>query len=146
MIHALTRPIPRVLALAFCTFIPVLMAAVRVVQVPLGTWHDDSLRLAAVAVAFFVHALAGVLFGELGPLQFVRSLRLRFGVIRRLAGRVFVLAGAGLALSALGLLLLQIAVFGTSSGQGPRNAAASAQTRRPRSIKLSQRRQGRRRR
>ena len=93
------------LALAFCTFIPVMMAAVRVVQIPLGALPNDSLRLASFPVSFFLHSLGGVLFGVLGPLQFVRALRLRFGTLHRLAGRVFALAGAGLALSGLALLL-----------------------------------------
>jgi uncharacterized membrane protein len=105
VIRTFTRPITLALALAFCTFIPVMTAAVRVVQIPLGALPEDSLRLATVSIAFFLHSLAGVLFGVLGPLQFVRALRLRFGSLHRLAGRVFVLAGAGLALSGLGLLL-----------------------------------------
>jgi uncharacterized membrane protein len=105
MIRTFSRPIPLVLALAFCTFIPVMMAAVSVVQIPLGALPEDSLRLASFPVSFFLHSLAGVLFGVLGPLQFVRALRLRFGTLHRLAGRVFVLAGAGLALSGLALLL-----------------------------------------
>ena len=105
MIRIFTRPIPLALALAFCTLIPVLTAAVSVVQIALGALPEDSLRLASVPVTFFLHSLAGVLFGVLGPLQFVRALRLRFGTLHRLAGRVFVLAGAGLALSGLALLL-----------------------------------------
>jgi uncharacterized membrane protein len=105
VISAFTRPIPLVLALAFVTFIPVMMAAVLVVQIPLGALPEDSLRLASVPVAYFLHALAGVLFGVLGPLQFVRALRRRFGTLHRLAGGVFVLAGVGLALSGLALLL-----------------------------------------
>lgn len=105
MIRTFSRPIPLVLALAFCTFIPVMMAAVSVVQIPLGALPEDSLRLASVPVTFFLHSLAGVLFGVLGPLQFVRALRRRFGTLHRLSGRVFVLAGAGLALSGLALLL-----------------------------------------
>ena len=105
MIRAFGRPIPLVLALALCTFIPVMMAAVRVVQIPLGALPEDSLRLASVPVASFLHALAGVLFGVLGPLQFVRALRRQFGTLHRLSGRVFVLAGVGLALSGLALLL-----------------------------------------
>ena len=96
---------PLVLTLAFCTFIPVMMAAVRVVQIPLDALPEDSLRLASNPVAFLLHALAGVLFGVLGPLQFVRALRRRFGTLHRLTGRVFVLAGVGLALSGLALLL-----------------------------------------
>ena len=105
MIRAFSRPIPLALALAFCTFIPVMMAAVRVVQLPLGALPEDTFRVASVPVAFFLHSLAGVLFGVLGPLQFVRALRRRFGTLHRLTGRVFVLAGVGLALSGLALLL-----------------------------------------
>ncbi|RYF42262.1 MAG: DUF2306 domain-containing protein [Comamonadaceae bacterium] len=105
MIRTFTRPIPLGLALAFCTLIPVMTAAVSVVQIPLGALPEDSRRLAAVPVAFFLHALAGFLFGVLGPLQFVRALLLRFGTLHRLAGRVFVLAGAGLALSGMAMLL-----------------------------------------
>ncbi len=105
MIRVVARPMPLVLALAFCTFIPVLTAAVSAVQIPLGALPADSLRLASVPVTFFLHSLAGVLFGVIGPLQFVRALGRRFGTLHRLAGRVFVLAGAGLALSGLALLL-----------------------------------------
>jgi uncharacterized membrane protein len=105
MIRTFTRPIPLVLALAFCTFIPVMNAVVSVVQIPLGALPEDSQRLAAVPVAFFLHSLAGVLFGVLGPLQFVLALRLRFAALHRLTGRVFVLSGMGLGLSGLALLL-----------------------------------------
>ena len=105
MIRTFTRPIPLVLALAFCTFVPVMMAAVSVVQIPLGALPEDSLRLASFPVAFFLHSLAGVLFGVLGPLQFVHALRFRFGTLHRLTGRVFVLSGLGLGLSGLALLL-----------------------------------------
>jgi uncharacterized membrane protein len=105
MIRALGRPMPLLMTLAICTCIPVVMAAFRVVQIPLGALPEDSLRLASAPIAYFVHALAGVLFGVLGPLQWVRAVRLRFGTLHRLAGRVFAVAGAGLALSGLGLLL-----------------------------------------
>lgn len=104
MIRPFTRPVPLVLLLAFCTFIPVMVSAVRVVQIPLGILPADSLRLAVAPVAHFLHSLAGVLFGVLGPLQFVLALRLRFGTLHRVAGRVFVLSGAGLGLSGLALL------------------------------------------
>lgn len=104
MIRTFARPVPLLLLLAFCTGIPVLVSAVRVVQIPLGVLPDDSLRLAVAPAAHFLHALAGVLFGVLGPLQFVLALRLRFGTLHRLAGRAFVLSGAGLGLSGLALL------------------------------------------
>lgn len=105
MASTFTRPLPLALVLAFATGIPLLVTAVRVVQIPLGSWPEDALRLASVPVAWFLHSLAGVLFGVLGPLQFVRALRRRFGMIHRLAGRLLVVAGVGLALSGLGLLL-----------------------------------------
>lgn len=103
--NTFTRPLSLALVLAFATGIPLMVTAVRVVQIPLGAWPEDALRLASVPVAWFLHSLAGVLFGVLGPLQFVRALRGRFGMLHRLAGRVFVVAGAGLALSGLALLL-----------------------------------------
>jgi hypothetical protein len=48
MIRTLTQPVQLVQALALCTFIPVMMAAVRGVQIPLGTLHEACLRLATV--------------------------------------------------------------------------------------------------
>jgi uncharacterized membrane protein len=102
MIRVFARPKPLVLLLAFCTFIPIMMAGV---QIPLGALPEDSLRLAGASVPLFLHALAGVLFGVLGPMQFARALQRRFGVFHRMTGRVFALAGLVLALSGLGLLL-----------------------------------------
>ena len=105
MIRTLSRPIPLVLALALFTSITVMLAAANVVLIPFGTLPDNNPRLASVPVALFLHSFAGVLFGVLGPLQFVRALRRRFGTLHRLAGRVFALSGAGLALSGLTMLL-----------------------------------------
>jgi uncharacterized membrane protein len=104
MFRFLSRPAPLVLALACCTFIPVLMAMVRVVQIPTGTYEADSLRLAVAPIPWFLHALAASIFGLAGPLNFVLALRRHFGRLHRVAGRAFV--GAGLVLSLSGLLLL----------------------------------------
>lgn len=105
LVRTLSRPVPFVLALAICSFIPIVMASFRVVQIPLNALPDDSLRLAVAPIAYFLHSLAGVLFGVLGPLQFVRALGSKYGALHRLGGRAFVLAGTALALSGLGLLL-----------------------------------------
>lgn len=105
MIRFFARPTPLVLALAVLTAIPVLNAVVEVVQIPTGTYSDDSARLAVAPVAWFAHVLAGAAFGITGPLQFVRALRHRFGRFHRVTGRVFVLAGATLGLSGLSLLM-----------------------------------------
>lgn len=48
MICTLTRPVQLVQTLALCTFIPLMMATVRVVQIPLGTLLEVCLRLATV--------------------------------------------------------------------------------------------------
>ena len=90
--------------LAFCTFIPVLSALVLVVQIPTGTYPEESVRLAVAPISWFVHVLAGALFGIVGPLQFVRALRRRFGLLHRVLGRVFVMSGATIGLSGLSLL------------------------------------------
>lgn len=105
MKRAFARSTPLALVLLVVSIIPVTMAAVRAVQIPLDALPQDSLRLATNPATLFVHSIAGVLFGVLGPLQFVRVLRHRLGATHRVAGRVFGLAGAGLALSGLALLL-----------------------------------------
>jgi uncharacterized membrane protein len=99
-----SRPTPLVLALAFFTFIPVLTALVLVFQIPSGTYPEDSARLAVAPVSWFAHVLTGAAFGIIGPVQFVRALRNRFGVLHRVLGRIFVLSGAILGLSSLSLL------------------------------------------
>ncbi|WP_209428282.1 DUF2306 domain-containing protein [Pararhodobacter sp. SW119] len=104
MIRLFVRPMPLALILIFATFIPMLMAGVRIVQIPAELLPEDSLRLTVAPVSHWLHSIAGLLFGLLGPLQFARALRARFGVLHRLSGRVFVVAGLGMALSGLALL------------------------------------------
>lgn len=104
MLRLLSRPVPLALFLAVVTAIPVLNALVEVVQIPTGTYPEDSVRLAIAPIAWFAHVLAGVGFGITGPVQFVRALRHRFGVLHRVSGRIFVLSGAILGLSGLSLL------------------------------------------
>lgn len=104
MFRHFQRPMPLVLFLAFCTAIPVLTALVQVFQIPSGSYPEDSARLAVAPIAWFAHVLAGATFGITGPVQFVRALRHRFGVLHRISGRIFVLSGAILGLSGLSLL------------------------------------------
>jgi uncharacterized membrane protein len=105
MIRTFSRPVPLVLALAFCTCIPVLNALVEVVQIPTGTYADDSAHLAVAPLSWFLHVLAGAAFGLAGPLNFVLALRRRFGRLHRVTGRIFMAAGVVLALSAFSLLV-----------------------------------------
>lgn len=112
MLRYFSRPVPLVLLLAVLTAIPVLSALVQVVQIPTGTYPADSVRLAVAPIAWFAHVLAGVAFGITGPMQFFRALRHRFGRLHRIAGRVFVVAGAALGLSGLSLLA-QVTSVGT---------------------------------
>jgi uncharacterized membrane protein len=104
MLRFFSRPLPLVLLLSVCTFIPVLMALVRVVQIPTHSYPDDSARFAIAPVAWFLHALAGTAFGLAGPVNFVLALRRRFGWLHRVTGRVFAVAGSVLGLSGLALL------------------------------------------
>jgi hypothetical protein len=104
MTRFFSQSAPLVIALALCTFIPVLTALVQVFQIPSGTYPEDSAHLAVAPIAWFAHVLAGVAFGITGPVQFVRALSHRFGALHHVSGRVFVLSGAILGLSGLALL------------------------------------------
>lgn len=84
--------------------IPILVSMVRLAQIPLGNLPPESQRFAEVPVAHLAHALAGALFGLIGPVQFSNALRRRFGGVHRVLGRVFVAAGLLLVVSALRLL------------------------------------------
>ncbi len=107
LLRFFSRPGPLVLALAFCTFIPVGSAIVLVFQIPSGTYPEDSARLAVAPISWFAHALTGAAFGIVGPLQFVLAVRRRFGLLHRVSGWIFVLSGATVGLSGL-LLLAQV--------------------------------------
>ncbi len=104
MLHHLRRPLPLALALAFLTAIPILTGLIDVLLIPSGAYPPESAHLGAAPVSWFAHALAGVVFGLTGPVQFVRAVRNRFGLLHRVLGVAFVLSGAILGLSALSLL------------------------------------------
>ncbi len=104
MTRWLTKPIVVPVALYVGTLLTILLALVQVVQIPLGALPEDSLRLTATPVWHFMHVLGGAAFGILGPIQFSRVLMRRFGRLHRVMGRVFVVAGAMISLSALTLL------------------------------------------
>jgi uncharacterized membrane protein len=104
MLRLFRRPIPLALLLVFLTAIPVLNSLVLVFQIPSGIYSKESAHLAVAPVSLFVHALAGVAFGIIGPVQFVRALRHRFGRLHRVLGRIFMLSGATIGLSGLSIL------------------------------------------
>jgi len=104
MFRLFQRPIPLVLLLTFFTAIPILTALNNVVQIPSGTYPEDSAHLGAAPISWFAHVLAGAAFGITGPAQFVRALRRRFGALHRVLGWIFVCSGAILGLSGLSLL------------------------------------------
>lgn len=105
MFRLFSRPVPLVLLLAFCTFIPVLMALVRTVEIPTGSYPVDSARLSVAPLSWYLHSLAGAAFGIAGPVNFVLALRRRFGRLHRVTGRIFLVTGATLGLSAASLLV-----------------------------------------
>ncbi|MBW4656930.1 MAG: DUF2306 domain-containing protein [Kaiparowitsia implicata GSE-PSE-MK54-09C] len=104
MARWLTNPVVVPAALYFGTLLTIVLALVQVVQIPLGTLPEDSLRLTIAPVWHFMHVLGGATFGILGPIQFGRVLVYRYGRLHRVMGRVFVAAGAMISLSSLSLL------------------------------------------
>ena len=99
-----TRPLWLAGLLLVATFIPIVAAAPLLYQIPAGQLTGDAIRFVAVQWVLFSHALAGILFGLLGPLQFAGVLKRRFGRLHKITGRVFVAAGLLLGLSSLRLL------------------------------------------
>jgi uncharacterized membrane protein len=100
----MTRPYYLLGGLMALSAIPILVALVRLGQIPLAMLPPEAMRFSTVPAAHFAHALGGVVFGLIGPVQLSNALRRRFGQTHRLLGRVFVVAGLGIALSALRLI------------------------------------------
>lgn len=92
------------LALFLATLLPILLAVVQVVQIPLDALPEDSQRLGATPSLHFMHVLGGATFAILGPIQFGRALLPKFGRLHRVLGRLFVATGAMISFSSLGLL------------------------------------------
>lgn len=104
MRRRLSSPVIVPLALFLATLLPILLAVVQVVQIPLDALPEDSQRLGATPILHFMHVLGGAIFAILGPIQFGRALLPKFGRLHRVLGRVFVATGAMIAFSSLGLL------------------------------------------
>ncbi len=100
----ISKPLVVPLALFLATLLPILLAVVQVVQIPLNALPEDSQRLGATPVLHFLHVLGGATFAILGPIQFGRALLPQFGRLHRVLGRVFVATGAMISVSSLGLL------------------------------------------
>ena len=99
------RPMILALMLFLATFIPIISAPLRMFQIITDQLPADAIRFNAVPWALFLHSLGGMIFGLLGPIQFSGAVKNRFGKFHRISGRIFVVAGMMLALSALRLLV-----------------------------------------
>jgi len=104
MTRRLTKPVVVPAALYLITLLSILLALAQVVQIPLGALPEDSQRLTAAPVWHFMHVLGGATFGILGPIQFGRVLKRKYGPLHRVIGHVFMAAGAMISVSLLGLL------------------------------------------
>ena len=104
MFRLFQRPIPLAVFLAFLSAIPVLNSFALTFQIPSGTYPEDNAHLAVAPISWFAYVLAGVAFGVTGPVQFVRALRNRFGMLHRVSGRIFVVSGVVIGLSGLSIL------------------------------------------
>lgn len=98
------RPLSLAIFLLIATFIPIITGALTMYQITAGSLPQSSIKFAAVPGSLFFHALGGVLFALLGPLQFAGVLKRRFGRLHKITGRIFVASGLLLGLSSLRLL------------------------------------------
>jgi hypothetical protein len=105
MTRIFQRPMTLALLLFLATFIPIISAPLRMFQILTDQLPPDAIRFNAVPWALFLHSLGGMTFGLLGPIQFSNAVKRRFGRFHRISGRIFVLAGMMLGLSALRLLI-----------------------------------------
>lgn len=99
------RPMTLALLLFVATFIPIISAPLRMFQILTDQLPSDAIRFNAVPWALFLHSLGGMAFGILGPVQFSGAMKKRFGKFHRISGRIFVIAGMMLGLSAIRLLV-----------------------------------------
>ena len=90
--------------LLFLTMLPIVMAGVRLAELPRGALPQDSAHLGDTPLLTAAHAIGGMLMGLLGPLQFWGAFRRRFGRAHRMTGRLFVLGGLLLAGSGVALV------------------------------------------
>ena len=104
MTRFLRRPLSLAIILLVATFIPIASAPLRMFQILTDQLPADAIKFTTVPWTLFFHALGGMAFGLAGPLQFAGALKLRFGRLHKIMGRIFVIAGLFLALSALRLL------------------------------------------
>ncbi len=98
------RPLWLAIFLLIATFIPIIAATLTMYQIAADRLPETSIKFAVVPGPLFFHALGGVLFGLLGPLQFAGVLKRRFGRLHKITGRIFVASGLLLGLSSLRLL------------------------------------------
>jgi Predicted membrane protein (DUF2306) len=99
------RPMTLALLLYLATFIAIISAPIRMFQILNDQLPADAFRFNAVPWALFLHSLGGMTFGLLGPIQFSGAVKKRFGKFHRVSGRIFVVAGMMLGLSAIRLLV-----------------------------------------
>lgn len=104
MLRIFARPLWLAVFLLVATCIPIITAALKLYQLPTGQLPADAIKFMAVPWVMFIHALGGLLFGLLGPVQFAGVLKRRFGRLHRVTGRVFVASGLMLGLSSVRLL------------------------------------------
>jgi uncharacterized membrane protein len=99
-----TRSWPVPAALVALVTVPVIAGVLRLVQLSGGeATLPSNPRFEASPVPVVVHIVSAVVFALVGAVQFVPRLRRRGRAWHRRAGRVVVLAGLGVALSALWL-------------------------------------------
>jgi uncharacterized membrane protein len=93
-------PVPA--ALILYALLPIVTSAMRLIEIAGGPVETpDNARFLVMPLQIYLHAGGGILYLILGALQFSQPLRARFPRWHRWSGRVVVLAGAAVAISAL---------------------------------------------
>jgi hypothetical protein len=105
MIRFFQRPKTLALLLFIATAIPIISGPIRMFQILSDQLPADAIRFNAVPWGLFFHSLGGTMFGIIGPIQFSGAIKKRFGKFHRISGRIFVVAGFFLGLSAIRLLI-----------------------------------------
>ena len=94
--------------LFFLTAVPIIAAALRLIQIPAGMLPEVAQHLTDTPVSHWLHALGGMAFGIIGPLQFTNVLKRRYGRLHKILGYIFVLSGVGLGISSIALLITHL--------------------------------------
>lgn len=93
-------------ALLFLSLIPVIAGSFRMTQLSKGVVVPETERFYSSLVPMFIHIISATIFSVIGAFQFSSAFRKRMPKFHRIAGRILVIAGFGVAISGLWMTLI----------------------------------------